>query len=331
MNKGNILVTGGAGYIGSHVCKELFDKGYNPITYDNLILGHRWSVNWGPLEVGDINDESRLVEVINKYKPHAVMHFAAFSNVGESTVNPNKYYLNNVSGTINLLNVMSRANIKNLVFSSSAAIYGLPEMSLINEDHRKNPVNPYGKSKLIIEQIIKDYIDAGHIKSICLRYFNAAGADYKAKIGECHRPETHLIPLLMDVVLGLSKSITIFGNDYNTHDGTCVRDYIHVSDLANAHVLALNVLESGKHSGFYNLGIGRGFSVKDIIKSVEKITKSSIPIKIGARRIGDPDNLVSDYKLAHKDLKWKPNFEDIDEIVKTSWKWHQYLSDLNCR
>ena len=331
MNKRNILVTGGAGYIGSHVCKELFDKGYNPITYDNLTLGHRWSVNWGPLEVGDINDESRLVEVINKYKPHAVMHFAAFSNVGESTINPNKYYLNNVSGTINLLKIMSRANIKNLVFSSSAAIYGPPEMNLINESHRKSPINPYGRSKLIIEQIIKDYIDAGHIKSICLRYFNAAGADYKAKIGECHRPETHLIPLLMDVALGLSKNITIFGNDYNTRDGTCVRDYIHVSDIANAHVLALNVLESGKRSGFYNLGIGKGFSVKDIIKSVEKITKSSIPIKIGARRIGDPDNLVSDYKLACQDLKWKPNFEDIDEIVKTSWKWHQYLSDLNCR
>lgn len=318
-----ILVTGGAGYIGSHACKALARAGYTPIAFDNLVYGHRWSVQWGPLEEGDILDRGRLEEVLKKYKPAAVMHFAAYAYVGESVENPGKYYRNNVAGTVNLLEALRDNDIKKLIFSSTCATYGVPERNPIPEDHPQDPINPYGASKLMIERVLRDFDAAHGLRSISLRYFNAAGADPDAEIGEDHDPETHLIPLVLDAAAGRRPHITVFGDDYDTPDGTCIRDYIHVTDLADAHLLALKSLENGAASTAFNLGNGQGFSVNQVISTARRVTDREIPVKTGARRAGDPPQLVGDASRAIAILGWKPRFAALEDIVQTAWKWHQ--------
>lgn len=317
-----ILVTGGAGYIGSHACKALAQAGYIPIAFDNLVYGHRWAVQWGALEEGDILDRSRLDEVLEKYKPAAVMHFAAYAYVGESVQNPGKYYRNNVAGTINLLEALRDHNIGQLIFSSTCATYGVPQRNPIPEDHPQHPINPYGTSKLMIEQVLRDFGVAHGLRSISLRYFNAAGADPDTEIGEDHDPETHIIPLVLDAAAGTRPHITVFGEDYDTPDGTCVRDYIHVTDLADAHVLALKSLEKGAASTAYNLGNGQGFSVNQVIDTACRVTGRDIPVKTGLRRAGDPPQLVGDAARAIETLGWKPRFAALEDIVATAWKWH---------
>lgn len=318
-----ILVTGGAGYIGSHVCKKLYNAGYKPIVYDNLVTGNSEAVKWGPLEIGDIRDVVRLREVLKKYQPEAIMHFAAFAYVGESILHPQKYYNNNVLGTLNLLELMLEQNINKFIFSSSCTTYGLPQSSLINESHPQNPVNPYGHSKLFVEQILKDFSKTENLKTIVFRYFNAAGADPEGDIGELHNPETHLIPSIFNVVLGKEKFITINGDDYETEDGTCIRDFIHVNDIADAHVLGLQSLEKDNFNFAYNLGNGKGFSVSQVINIVEEITNSEIKKKIGPRRIGDPSHLVSDASMIKSHLAWVPKKSNLKEIIIDAWEWHK--------
>lgn len=322
----NILVTGGAGYIGSHACKALAKAGYTPIAYDNLVYGHECAVKWGPLEIGDIADRNRLDAVIKQYQPEAVMHFAAYAYVGESVRAPGKYYRNNVAGTLTLLEVMHDHQIDKLIFSSTCATYGIPEQVRITEDHPQQPINPYGMSKLMIEQILRDFDYAHGLRSISLRYFNAAGADPEGEIGESHDPETHLIPLILDAAAGIRPVISVFGDDYDTPDGTCIRDYIHVSDLADAHVLALRDLEKGAGTTAYNLGNGMGFSVREVIKAVEVVTKRSVPFEIGPQRAGDPPRLVGDASRAKDELWWRPQFTTLQEIIDTAFKWHSTKS-----
>ncbi len=320
--RSTVLVTGGAGYIGSHTCKALSKAGYLPVAYDNLIYGHRDFVKWGPFEEGDITDSKRLAEVMKKYKPDAVLHFAAFAYVGESIERPDKYYRNNVVGSLTLLEAMKSQGLHKIVFSSSCATYGNPLSLPLAENHIQNPLNPYGQSKLIVEQMLKDFDRAYGIKSIALRYFNAAGADPDCELGEDHCPETHLIPLIIYTALRIRPKITVFGNDYPTPDGTCIRDYIHVTDLAEAHVLALKKLEADPESGAYNLGNGLGYSVKEIIETTEHVIGGKIPTEIGPRRPGDPDRLVSEPRKAIKELGWKPQYGDIKTILHHAWKWH---------
>ena len=260
-----ILVTGGAGYIGSHICKELARCGYNTVSYDNLSRGHKWAVKWGLLEVGDILDQDNIIKIIKKYDPIAVMHLAAYAYVGESVTNPSLYYHNNVSGTLNLLEAMMCTNMRLIIFSSSCATYGIPVTVPISESHPQKPVNPYGRTKLMIEEILKDFDVSHEIKAISLRYFNAAGADPDGDIGEDHKPETHLIPNVLKAAIGKKTHLEIYGNDYETNDGTCVRDYIHVTDLAKAHVLALEKLISKQESNQFNIGTGVGYSIIDIL------------------------------------------------------------------
>lgn len=322
-NQKRILVTGGAGYIGSHVCKDLAAEGYTPITYDNLVYGHPWAVKWGPLEKGDILDRPRLDEVIIKYRPEAVMHFAAYAYVGESVENPGKYYRNNVAGALTLLEAMRDNQIDKFIFSSTCATYGVPQEIPITEDHPQLPINPYGHSKLMVEQILKDFHTAHGIRSVSLRYFNAAGADSESEIGEKHDPETHLIPLILDAATGKRPHITIFGDDYDTPDGTCIRDYIHVSDIAAAHILALEKLEGQAGACAYNLGNGKGFSVKEVIDTARKVTKCEIPTQTGHRRAGDPPRLVGDATQIRNELGWEPVFSDLTSIIATAWKWHK--------
>ncbi|MGB5830370.1 MAG: UDP-glucose 4-epimerase GalE [Thiohalocapsa sp.] len=321
----SILVTGGAGYIGSHACQALARSGYLPITYDNLVYGHRWAVRWGPLEEGDIGDRARLGAVIDQYQPAAVMHFAAYAYVGESVLDPGKYYRNNVAGSLTLLEAMRDHQISRFIFSSSCATYGIPEQTPIGEEHPQRPINPYGASKLMIERMLGDFDVAHGLRSIALRYFNAAGADPGAEIGEAHDPETHLIPLVLDAAAGARPAITIHGSDYDTPDGTCVRDYIHVTDLAQAHVLALQVLEQGGSSTSYNLGNGQGFTVREVIEHATRITRRDIPLIIGPRRAGDPARLVGDAHRARRELGWQPRHADLDEILVTAWRWHQTM------
>jgi len=322
----NILVTGGAGYIGAHACKALAQAGYTPITYDNLVYGHELSVKWGPFEQGDILDRNRLDEVIKKYPPTAIMHFAAYAYVGESVEQPGKYYRNNVTGSLTLLEAMRDNNINNFIFSSTCATYGEPEQLPIPEKHKQAPINPYGHSKRMIEQMLTDFDTAHGLKSVALRYFNAAGADPDGETGEDHDPETHLIPLILDAATGKRPNITIFGADYETNDGTCIRDYIHVTDLADAHVKALQYLEEGGSSTMYNLGNGKGFSVKEVIETAEKVTGKKIPVELGGRRPGDPPKLVGDAERIKKELNWNPKYADLETIIETAWNWHQRLS-----
>jgi len=318
-----VLVTGGAGYIGSHACKALSQAGYLPVTYDSLIYGHDWAVKWGPLERGDILDRARLNEVIAKYKPAATMHFAAFAYVGESVANPGKYYRNNVAGSLTLMEAARDHGLRRFVFSSTCATYGIPDGLPIGEDTPQRPINPYGASKLMVERMLADFDRAHGLKSMALRYFNAAGADPAQDIGEEHDPETHLIPLVLDAASGRRETVTIFGDDYDTPDGTCVRDYIHATDIADAHVSALKALEGGASSNAYNLGNGRGFSVRQVISSVERATGLTVPAVLGDRRPGDPAALVSDASKVRDGLGWTPQIRDLDDIVRTAWAWHQ--------
>lgn len=321
--RGTILVTGGAGYIGSHACKALARAGYTPVAYDNLVYGHEWAVKWGPLERGDILDRSRLDEVINHYRPNAVMHFAAFAYVGESVNDPGKYYRNNVVGTLTLLEAMRDHGIGRIVFSSSCAVYGIPERLPIREDAPQQPINPYGASKAIIERMLKDFAAAHGLSSIALRYFNAAGADPDNEIGEDHDPETHLIPLVLDAASGRRSHVTIFGSDHGTADGTCIRDFVHVSDLADAHVRALQSMGCSIASGAYNLGTGRGFSVREVIGTVETVTGLKVSVVMAARRVGDPAALVGDAMKARDILGWQPRIVHLTDIVRTAWAWHE--------
>ncbi len=316
-------MTGGAGYIGSHACKALAKAGYFPVAYDNLVYGHDWAVKWGPLEQGDILDRARLDEVIAKHKPLAVLHFAAFAYVGESVAYPGKYYRNNVAGSLTLLEAMRDHGIRHIVFSSTCSTYGMPEQVPIDEETQQRPINPYGASKFMVERMLVDFGDAHGICSVALRYFNAAGADPDNEIGETHDPETHLIPLVLDGASGARACITLFGTDYDTPDGTCIRDYIHVSDLADAHVLALDGLLHGRSSGVYNLGNGRGFSVRQVIDQVQDVTGRAVPVVEGDRRTGDPAILIADASKARSELGWQPQLDDLKRIIETAWAWHQ--------
>jgi UDP-glucose-4-epimerase GalE len=323
--KNTILVTGGAGYIGAHACKALSRAGYTPIAYDNLVYGHPQAVKWGPLEEGDITDYARLEAVMRKYSPKAVMHFAAYAYVGESVEKPSKYYHNNVAGTLTLLESMRSCGIDKIIFSSTCATYGMPEQIPIPEDHPQNPINPYGRSKLMIEWILKDFAAAYDMRYVSLRYFNAAGADPDAEIGENHDPETHLIPLVLDAALSQREHIEIFGTDYDTPDGTCIRDYIHVTDLADAHLLALKYLLGGGKSDVFNLGNGKGFSVREVIATALRITGCDIPCVESDRRPGDPPVLIGSCDKIKKTLGWRPVYKDSNEIIKTAWRWQNKL------
>jgi UDP-glucose 4-epimerase len=321
----NILVTGGAGYIGSHCCKELSKKGFHPITIDNLVYGHKDFVRWGEFFQGDVGDPVHLKECLSQYKIDAVMHFAAYAYVGESVEDPLKYYENNLGNTIQLLHAVLDNEIKYFVFSSTCSTYGNPQKIPIDEDHPLNPINPYGKTKRMIEEILRDYQTAYGLKYISLRYFNAAGADPDAEVGEDHDPETHLIPLVLDAAAGKRNAIKVFGTDYGTPDGTCIRDYIHVTDLAQAHILALQRLTGGADSSVYNLGNGQGFSVLEVIERARKITGKNIAVENSDRRAGDPPVLIASNEKAIKELDWKPQYADIDDIIGTAWRWHQKL------
>lgn len=318
-----ILVTGGAGYIGSHACKALDAAGYRPVVVDNLAYGHEWAVQWGPLEHGDIADQKWLNTVIERHKPDAVIHFAAFAYVGESVTNPGKYYRNNVAGTIVLLEAMRDHAISRIIFSSTCATYGIPKVLPIAETTPQQPINPYGASKLMVERILSDFETAHATQWIALRYFNAAGADPAGTIGEAHNPETHLIPLTLDAATGRRGALSVFGSDYDTRDGTCVRDYIHVTDLAHAHVLALKALERGTSSQAINLGNGAGFTVKEVIAAVERVTGLRVPHTLCPRRAGDPPALISASTVAREILGWIPQYPDLDRIIADAWAWHQ--------
>ncbi len=318
-----ILVTGGAGYIGSHTCKILHQSGYHPIVYDNLSTGNKFALQWGDFEYGDIRDQNRLSDVLKMHQPKSIIHFAANAYVGESVRNPAKYYSNNVLGTQILLETMRSLDIRNIVFSSSCATYGIPNSMPVSESTPQNPINPYGRTKLIGEHMLREYVSAYDMSATALRYFNASGADLDGQIGEAHDPETHLIPLILEAVRGTIPPITVFGNDFPTHDGTCVRDYIHVNDLAMAHVLAIKKTKETKGFHFYNLGAQKGFSVMEIIQSVERITGKKVPYIMGGRRDGDPAELIADANKAINELGWNAKFSDIDTVVSSAWKWHQ--------
>lgn len=319
----NILVVGGAGYIGSHTVKMLAEKGYNPVVYDNLSKGHREAVAGYPFELGDLGDKARLAEVFKKHHIDAVMHFAAFIEVGESVKEPSDYYHNNVAKVLSLLDAMVENNIKYFVFSSTAATFGEPVKPKIDETHPQNPINPYGNTKLMVEKMLEDFDVAYGLKSVALRYFNASGADDSGDIGESHNPETHLIPIVLQAAVGKRPSIKVFGNDYPTPDGTCVRDYVHVNDLANAHILALEKMFKDRTSDRYNLGSGNGFSVAELIKAAKQITGIDFKVEYADRRPGDPAILVADSAKAQKVLGWKPAY-DLNKIIATAWNWEQH-------
>jgi UDP-glucose-4-epimerase GalE len=318
----SVLLVGGAGYVGSHAAKFLAQKGYLPVVFDNLGRGHREAVKWGPLEVGDLMDRPRLDEVLARHAPRAVMHLAAYAYVGESVADPALYYQNNVAGTLNLLEAMRTARVRHLVFSSSCATYGLPRALPIVEDQPQEPISPYGRSKLMVEQILADYSAAYDLRAVSLRYFNAAGADRDGEIGERHEPETHLIPIVLEVAAGRRAAVPILGGDYPTRDGTCVRDYIHVTDLARAHHLALHYLLAGGASVNLNLGNGTGYSIHEIIEAARRVTGKRIDIERLERRPGDPPELVAGSTKARKILGWQPVDSSLDNIIATAWKWY---------
>jgi UDP-arabinose 4-epimerase len=317
----NILVTGGAGYIGSQTCKAIAAAGYTPVAFDNLVSGHKWAVKWGPLIEGDILDRAQLQSALREYQPKGVMHFAAFADVGESVAHPLNYYRNNVVGTLNILEAMREEGVNRLVFSSTCATYGIPQIMPIPESHPQNPINPYGASKLMNERMLRDVGVSDSLRSTSLRYFNAAGADPDCEIGEQRHSEGHLIPLVLQVAAGQRPHITVFGADYDTPDGTCVRDYVHVADLAEAHVLALEALERGSTFKSYNLGTGKGFSVREVIDTAKAVTGRSIATQEGPRRAGDPPCLMADPSLAKHELGWKPRYGNLDGIIATAWNW----------
>jgi len=320
--KKNILVVGGAGYIGSHMVKDLLRAGYEVVIMDNLSTGHRELLPGGIFFEGNLGDAKLLDRIFSEYQISAVMHFAAFSLVGDSMQDPIAYYRNNIAGTIELIAAMVRHNVKYFIFSSSAAVYGEPVEIPIKEDHPCNPTNPYGATKVAVEQLLNDCDYAYGLKSVSLRYFNAAGADESGEIGELHEPETHLIPLVLKAASGEQKNIKIFGTDYPTYDGTCIRDYIHVNDLAQAHLLALEALLSGKESSVYNLGNSKGYSVREVIELSEKITEKTIRTVEVERRPGDPAELIAGSDKIREELGWKPGYEDLETIITTAWNWH---------
>ncbi len=322
-NKPHILIVGGAGYIGSHTNLYLNELGYQTTVLDNLVYGHQEFVLFGRFVQGDMGDPKVLDDLFQNNDFTAVMHFSAYAYVGESVTDPAKYYHNNLSKSITLLNKMAEYKVKNFIFSSTCATFGKPNTDKVSEDHRQKPINPYGRTKLLLEMLQGDYENAYGMKFINLRYFNAAGADPQCRIGEDHNPETHLIPLILQVALGKREFISIFGSDYKTPDGTCIRDYIHILDLAQAHELALkSLLESGTSKN-YNLGNGTSFSVLEVVEIARKVTGHPIPVRMEERRAGDPDMLVGDSQLALKDLLWKPQFADLETILTHAWNWHK--------
>lgn len=321
-----ILVVGGAGYIGSHMVKMLIDRGFRVVTLDNLATGHRQSVLGGDFVQGDAGDWPLLERLFTAYAFAGVMHFASHIQVGESVTDPAKYYRNNVSNTLVLLDAMRKYGVRHFIFSSSAAVYGEPLAVPITESHPKNPINPYGRSKWMIEEVLADYDLAYGLRSVCFRYFNAAGADPGGAIGECHTPETHLIPLVLMAASGRRPQVKLFGEDYDTPDGTCIRDYVHVNDLCQAHLLALeSLLQSGGNAAF-NLGNGGGFSVREVIDTAERVTGRKIPVVVAPRRAGDPARLVADASLAQRELGWRPQFSELEQIIHHAWQWEQKLA-----
>lgn len=319
----NVIVTGGAGYVGSHAARALRDAGLVPITYDNLSRGFRDLVRYGPFEQGDILDQSRLVEVMERYRPVAVMHFAAFAYVGESVSAPLAYYRNNFSGALSLLSAMRQCGIDKFVFSSTCAVYGTPETQPMPESLCLAPINPYGRSKLMVEEVLQDASAAHGLRSISLRYFNACGAHPSGEIGELHDPESHLIPRALMAANGEIDAIETFGVDYPTPDGTAIRDYVHVCDLADAHVAALRHLEAGGLTTALNLGTGRGHSVREVINSVARVTGTSPPCRVAGRRAGDPPMLVADAARARLALGFEPKWTELDAIIASAWAWHR--------
>lgn len=323
MNDKYVLITGGAGYIGSQTNLSLLEAGYKTVIFDNLVYGHRDVVpHESDFVEGDLSNINQIKEVFQKYPIEGVIHFAAYAYVGESVTNPRKYYENNVVGTLNLLNAMVEADVKNIVFSSTCATYGIPDIVPITESEKQKPINPYGYTKLVVENMLKDYYAAYGLKSVALRYFNACGADPLLRTGESHDPETHLIPLVLRVAKGDMPAIKVFGNDYKTPDGTCIRDYIHTQDLASAHIQSLQKLIDNQISlEQINLGTGNGFSVLEIIQMARSVTGHQIPTQIVERRPGDPDKLVADNQKAERVLGWKPVHSDLQNIIQTAWNW----------
>ncbi len=317
-----VLVTGGAGYIGSHFVKAIKKRGYVPVVFDNLSKGNRQAVMGSELIFGDLRDADKLNTLFQTRNFYAVVHFAGSCYVGESVTNPHSYYGNNVANAWNLLHSMLKSKMNKIIFSSSCAVYGIPEVLPITESEKIKPLSPYGRSKMIFEMMLKDYHEAYGLNSISLRYFNAAGASEDGDIGECHNPETHLIPIVMEAALGLRRNVDIFGTDYNSPDGTCIRDYIHVSDLAEAHLLALDRLSDKGGAEFFNLGSEQGFSVREIIETVIRISGRKVMTEEKERRKGDPPVLVADSSKIKKELGWKPLQSSIDKIVQTAWNWH---------
>jgi UDP-glucose 4-epimerase len=317
----NILVAGGAGYIGSHTCLDLFTKGFKPIVYDNLSNGHAEFVKWGPLEKGDIRDRSKIDETLRKYRPLAIVHFAAAIEVGESVRDPGGFYDNNVVGTITLLRAAQAAGIDKFVFSSTCATYGVPSSMPMNEAHPQLPINPYGRSKLIVEQILKDLDVYQGFRSVILRYFNAAGADIEGRIGEWHSPETHAIPIAIEAALGRRPYFQVLGTDYATRDGSCIRDFVHVLDLADAHTRAVEHLLNNGTSHALNLGTGHGTSVKELLEAVQHASGKNFKAIYGPRREGDSPALVADNSLARRTIGWSPR-HDLKSIIDTAWNWH---------
>lgn len=318
-----VLVTGGAGYIGSHTAKALAAAGHAPIVLDDFRTGHRWAARWGKLIESGLEDTGSIAGLIKEHEITAVIHFAASLLVGESMVQPQKYFWNNVVNTLRLLDAMLQSGVKHIVFSSSAAVFGIPEKVPIPEDHPQRPINPYGETKLMMERMLHWYGSAYGFRSVALRYFNAAGADPQGELGEGHDPETHLIPLVILATLGQRPFVEVYGTDYPTPDGTAIRDYIHVTDLAEAHVLALQYLMKGGESTVLNLGTGKGYSVREVIAAVERCAGGrKVPFRDAPRRQGDPPSLVADPGRAGSLLGWQPKYSDLDTIVQTAWKWH---------
>ncbi|SLN74201.1 UDP-glucose 4-epimerase [Falsiruegeria litorea R37] len=319
----HILVTGGAGYIGSYACKALKSAGFVPVTYDNLVTGWRDAVKFGPFEQGDLTDRARLDAVFAKYKPAAVMHFAALSQVGEAMHEPGHYWANNVGGSLTLIEAAVAAGCLQFVFSSTCATYGDHDNVVLDENTPQLPLNAYGASKRAVEDILANFEAAHGLRSVIFRYFNVAGADPEAEVGEFHRPETHLIPLMLDAIEGKRDALTVFGEDYDTPDGTCIRDYVHVCDLVDAHVLGLNWLQEGKDSRVFNLGTGTGFSVMEVIDQGQVITNRPVPYSMGSRRAGDCTKLVSGSSRAAAELGWSPARSTMKQMIADAWRWHQ--------
>lgn len=318
-----VLVTGGAGYIGSHACKVLRDAGYFPVTYDNLITGWRDAVQFGPLEVGDLTDRARLDEVFAAYRPSAVMHFAALSQVGDSVKDPGSYWRNNVTGSLCLIEAAIASGCLEFVFSSTCATYGDQDGVVLDEDSAQLPINAYGASKRAIEDMLTNFGVSHGLRSVMFRYFNVAGADPDGQVGEFHQPETHLIPLMLDAISGKRDALTIYGEDYPTRDGTCVRDYVHVMDLVDAHLLGLKWLEDGKPGRVFNLGTGTGYSVREVVSHSGEVTNLPVPVKVGARRGGDAASLVSGSARAKEELGWSPKRSTLPQMIADAWRWHQ--------